>query len=171
MFGCPVVFKRYETDKWDLHKGRRGIFIGFPQQQNGWLIYSHTDITNTNVTQDVVFDETFQTATATMPTDSQGRQPIRYSDIIPVPEDGTVWEHVENEHVGDAISTFYQPLTDDGVGIPQLDATESVNMSTILTTEEGCAELSSHKDKFPSTTFTESDYMEDQSKEIDEVLN
>ena len=44
-------------------------------------------------------------------------------------------------------------------------------MSPILTTEEGCTELSSHNGQLSPTTFTESDYVEVQIKDIDDILN
>ena len=45
-FGCPVVFKRYQpqhnvdtnTSFWQLQRGSRGIFLGFPKNQAGWLV-------------------------------------------------------------------------------------------------------------------------------------
>jgi hypothetical protein len=48
VFGCPVYFKHYEltfcnkliTYKQQLQRASHGIFIGFPENSDGWLVYS-----------------------------------------------------------------------------------------------------------------------------------
>ena len=67
VFGCPVVFKRYQpvfegdasTKFTQLQRGSRGIFVGFPKNQAGWLIYVPEKIANKHlvVCVDVVFDQ------------------------------------------------------------------------------------------------------------------
>ena len=69
VFGCPVVFKRYQpfldgkmvTDFKQLQQGSRGIFVGFPRGQAGWLIYVPEKIQHSHlvVSMDVVFDQDF----------------------------------------------------------------------------------------------------------------
>ena len=69
VFGCPVVFKRYQpfkdnkmvTDFKQVQQGSRGIFVGFPSDQAGWLIYVPEKIQNSHlvVSMDVAFDQTF----------------------------------------------------------------------------------------------------------------
>ena len=69
VFGCPCVFKRYapmydgetSTKFTQLQRGCRGIFVGFPETQAGWLIYIHDKLDNVNlvVSSDVVFDQHF----------------------------------------------------------------------------------------------------------------
>ena len=69
VFGCPVIFKRYQpiydgdssTKFTQLQQGSRGIFVGFPRNQAGWLIYVPQKIGNKHlvVSMDVVFDQSF----------------------------------------------------------------------------------------------------------------
>ena len=69
VFGCPVVFKRYQpfldgkmvTDFKQLQQGSRGIFVGFPRGQAGWLIFVPEKIQNSHlvISMDVVFDQEF----------------------------------------------------------------------------------------------------------------
>ena len=78
VFGCPVVFKvhqrktpkdRVDSDKPQAHltskniiqRGVRGIFIGFPPNQAGWLIFVPQS-GNIIVSADVAFDEDFISA-------------------------------------------------------------------------------------------------------------
>ena len=74
VFGCPVVFKRYQpaydgdstTKFMQLQQGSRGIFVGFPRNQAGWLIYVPQKINNKHlvVSMDVVFDQEFLSSIA-----------------------------------------------------------------------------------------------------------
>lgn len=69
VFGCPVVFKRYQpqhegdvsTNFKQLQRGSRGIFVGFPKNQAGWLIFVHEKINGSHlvVSSDVDFDQQF----------------------------------------------------------------------------------------------------------------
>jgi hypothetical protein len=69
VFGCPVVFKRYNIQVDGkifgkhkvLQRGSRGIFVGFPDGQVGWLIFVREKISGSHlvVSQDVVFDQHF----------------------------------------------------------------------------------------------------------------
>ena len=64
-----MVFKRYQpifqgdtTTKFtQLQRGSRGIFVGFPKHQAGWLIYVPQKIGNKHlvVSMDVIFDQNF----------------------------------------------------------------------------------------------------------------
>ena len=70
VFGCPVVVKKYvaridgNATSNQTQRGIRGIFIGFPRNQKGFLVFvpSTRQIV---VSGDVVFDETFYCAIAT----------------------------------------------------------------------------------------------------------
>jgi hypothetical protein len=70
VFGCPVVAKRWVVSidgRETVHcteKGIRGIFIGFPPNQKGHLIFLPGSRTIA-VWGDVMFDETFYSAIAT----------------------------------------------------------------------------------------------------------
>jgi len=70
VFGCPVVAKRWVVSidgRETIHcteKGIRGIFIGFPPNQKGYLIFLPGSRTIA-VSGDVMFDETFYSAIAT----------------------------------------------------------------------------------------------------------
>ena len=69
VFGCPVIFKRYKpqhdgdttTRFKQLQRGSHGIFVGFPRNQAGWLIYVPEKIGGHHliVSMDVVFDQSF----------------------------------------------------------------------------------------------------------------
>ena len=88
VFGCPVSFKRYNpstptgrlTKKQQVQKSStRGIFIGLPPKQAGYLIYVEDRIGTANiiVSQDVTFDEQFRSAIACDVQPYQGAQHIR----------------------------------------------------------------------------------------------
>jgi hypothetical protein len=70
VFGCPVVARRWVVTvdgRETIHcteKGIRGIFVGFPPNQKGYLIYLPGSRTIA-VSGDVMFDETFYSAIAT----------------------------------------------------------------------------------------------------------
>ena len=69
VFGCPCVFKKYQprhdgkasTHFKQLQRGSRGIFVGFPDNQAGWLIYVPEKVGGTHliVSSDVSFDQYF----------------------------------------------------------------------------------------------------------------
>ena len=65
VFGCPAIFKRYETyEKGKVVKnkysqqGTCGIFVGIPDDSAGWLFYV-PDARKTYISMDAVFDEQF----------------------------------------------------------------------------------------------------------------
>ncbi|KAI2493774.1 Reverse transcriptase (RNA-dependent DNA polymerase) [Fragilaria crotonensis] len=70
VFGCPTFFKRYEptfrnkliTYKQQLQRASRGIFLGFPDNSAGWLIYSPDQPQSLIITHDAYFDEDFNSA-------------------------------------------------------------------------------------------------------------
>lgn len=68
VFGSPVVVKRRVTEMSSIGKqterGTRGIFIGFPSNQKGYLIFC-LGSRQILVSDDVIFDESFQAAIAT----------------------------------------------------------------------------------------------------------
>lgn len=65
VFGCPAIFKRYETyengkvikNKYS-QQGTHGIFVGIPDDSAGWLFYV-TDSKKTYISMDAVFYEHF----------------------------------------------------------------------------------------------------------------
>ena len=84
VFGCPVVFKRYSpqfdgditTNFKQLQRGSKGIFVGFPKDQAGWLIFVPDKISNSHlvVSMDVVFDQHFLSGiSANKPTMAGGQ--------------------------------------------------------------------------------------------------
>jgi len=88
VFGCPVSFKRYNPQtpsgrltkkQQDQRATSRGIFIGMPQKQAGYLIYLEDRIGTAHliVSQDVYFDEDFRSAVATTVQPFQGAQFLR----------------------------------------------------------------------------------------------
>ena len=66
VFGCPASFKRYNATsrRTQNQQATRGIFIGFPNNQAGWLFYTEQPIgsAHIHVSHDATFDETFDTA-------------------------------------------------------------------------------------------------------------
>jgi hypothetical protein len=68
VFGSPVVVKCWVTEQSPTGKqterGTRGIFIGFPPNQKGYLIFCPGS-RQILVSDDVIFDESFQAAIAT----------------------------------------------------------------------------------------------------------
>jgi len=66
VFGCPASFKCYNATsrRTQTQQATRGIFIGFPTNQAGWLFYTEEPIgsSHIHVSLDATFDETFDTA-------------------------------------------------------------------------------------------------------------
>ncbi len=85
VFGCPVYFKRYEptfrnkliTYKQQLQRASRGIFLGFPENSAGWLVYSPDHPQRIVITRDAYFDEDFSSALAFDSKPFAGAIPIR----------------------------------------------------------------------------------------------
>ena len=99
VFGCPAAVKRYITSS---HKGEpissdladeiqptpkplqravRGIFIGFPEHQAGWLFYLPNPLGRHHfiVSRDAVFDEAFESTLAHVHAPYSGAIPERSS--------------------------------------------------------------------------------------------
>ena len=86
-FGCACVFKRYQpmsnnkiiTGFKQLQQGSRGIFVGFPDDQAGWLIYTEQKINRSHllVSMDVVFDTHFISSLQTNNAPFAGALPER----------------------------------------------------------------------------------------------
>ena len=72
VFGCPVVFRKWTittnegkvVENNTSQRGVRGIFIGLPMNQQGYLIFMPQS-QRIAVSHDVTFDESFQTAVST----------------------------------------------------------------------------------------------------------
>ena len=87
VFGCPVVFKRYQpqhdgdttTTFRQLQRGSRGIFVGFPKSQAGWLIYVSEKIGNSHliVSSDVSFDQHFLSGSKGIKAPFAGGETVR----------------------------------------------------------------------------------------------
>ncbi|KAI2495104.1 hypothetical protein MHU86_19418 [Fragilaria crotonensis] len=85
VFGCPTFFKRYEptfrnkliTYKQQLQRASRGIFLGFPDNSAGWLIYSPDQPQSLIITRDAYFDEDFNSALCFDSKPFAGAVPIR----------------------------------------------------------------------------------------------
>ena len=85
VFGCPVYFKRYEptfrnkliTYKQQLQRASRGIFIGFPENSGGWVVYSPDHPQRIIITRDAYFDEDFSSTPAFDSKTFAGAIPIR----------------------------------------------------------------------------------------------
>ncbi|KAI2494629.1 Reverse transcriptase (RNA-dependent DNA polymerase) [Fragilaria crotonensis] len=85
VFGCPIYFKCYKptfrnkliTYKQQLQRASRGIFIGFPENSAGWLVYSPDHPQRIVITRDAYFDEGFSSALAFDSKPFAGAIPIR----------------------------------------------------------------------------------------------
>ena len=85
VFGCPTFFKRYEprfnnrliTHKQQLQRASRGIFLGFPDNSAGWLVYSPEQPQSLIITRDAYFDENFDSALCFDSKPFAGAVPIR----------------------------------------------------------------------------------------------
>jgi hypothetical protein len=85
VFGCPSFFKRYKpnlcnkliTYKQQLQHASRGIFLGFPENSAGWLIYSPDQPQRLVITRDAYFDEEFNSALCFDSKPFAGAVPIR----------------------------------------------------------------------------------------------
>ncbi|KAI2509904.1 Reverse transcriptase (RNA-dependent DNA polymerase) [Fragilaria crotonensis] len=84
VFGCPTFFKRYEptfrnkliTYKQQLQRAS-GIFLGFPDNSAGWLVYSPDQPQSLVITRDAYFDEDFNSALCFDSKPFAGAVPIR----------------------------------------------------------------------------------------------
>ena len=85
VFGCPTFFKRYEPSKdgrsvtkpKQIQRAIRGIFVGFPENSTGWLMYSASCSPKLTVSVDVYFDERFNSALSFDSKPFAGAVPIR----------------------------------------------------------------------------------------------
>lgn len=106
IFGCPVVFKKHKQGKWQ-QQGRRGIFIGLPRRQSGWLLYvPQGGCRESHVSKDVTFDESFVTAQYCPDLPFQGAIPLRTGRTVRTADDEAEWNDVEFEHTGDITSLY-----------------------------------------------------------------
>jgi hypothetical protein len=84
-FGCPVYVKRYTpmhdkkiiTYKQQIQRATRGIFVGFPDNSAGWLVYCAELPTKFAISSDIQFDEDFESALAFDSKPYAGAVPIR----------------------------------------------------------------------------------------------
>jgi hypothetical protein len=84
-FGCPTYFKRYTpskgskliTPKQQIQKASRGIFLGFPRNSAGWLVYSAEMKHRFEISRDAYFDEQFRSALTFDSKPFEGAVPIR----------------------------------------------------------------------------------------------
>jgi hypothetical protein len=103
VFGCPVVFKCYSplingkalTDFTELQRGCQGVFVGFPDDQAGWLLFVATKINDSHlvVSSDVVFDQYFLsgfTGLITKYNESQNECKIGQSASTPATEEASM---------------------------------------------------------------------------------
>jgi hypothetical protein len=58
-FGCPIFFKRYRS-KSETERASRGIFIGFMDNQAGWLIFNPELAQHIVISANGYFDESFE---------------------------------------------------------------------------------------------------------------
>ncbi|MGH7954813.1 MAG: reverse transcriptase domain-containing protein [Gloeomargaritales cyanobacterium] len=130
VFGCPVVFKKHKQAKWQ-QQGRRGIFIGLPKRQSGWLIYiPQGGCRESHVSKDVTFDETFVSAQHCPELPFQGAIPLRTGRTVRDADDEADWNDVEFEHTGDITSIFGRANDDLTSTATEQDDDEVIHLET-----------------------------------------
>ncbi|MGH7973949.1 MAG: hypothetical protein ACREBR_00385, partial [bacterium] len=130
VFGCPVVFKKHKQAKWQ-QQGRRGIFIGLPKRQSGWLIYvPQGGSRESHVSKDVTFDETFITAQYCPEIPFQGAIPLRTGRTVREADDEAEWNDVEFEHTGDITSIFGRANDDLPPATTEQEYDELIHLET-----------------------------------------
>jgi hypothetical protein len=85
VFGCPSFFKRYEptfcnkliTYKQHFQCASCGVFLGFPDNSAGWLIYSPVQPQCLVITRKAYFNEEFNSALCSNSKPFAGAIPIR----------------------------------------------------------------------------------------------
>ena len=142
VFGCPTFFKRYEprfnnrliTHKQQLQRASRGIFLGFPDNSAGWIIYSPDQPQSIVVTRDAYFDENFDSALCFDSKPFAGAVPIR-SHMNPTglrtiednTEPSTFHQTGSAAHLGNRPSSFIDDTIQISTPLQHINAP---NMST-----------------------------------------
>jgi hypothetical protein len=168
VFGCPAFFKRYEptsggkkvTKPQQIQRAARGIFVGFPANSAGWLIYSaETRPSKLIITYDVHFDELFQSALSFDSKPFAGSVPIRTFCDPTHDEDDTLTQILPTNKTGSPADH----------GIPSSHFTQHVDSSPTDPVEEGpedeatsdaTAEEVSNEDTPETLMSIENDYFE-----------
>lgn len=122
VFGCPVAFKRYNPSTADggltkkqqsQRASTRGIFIGIPPKQAGYLIYLEDRIGSAHilVSHDVIFDEEFKSAVAASMQPFQGARFIRPAGTHALEHN---FDDANMEHTGSVSTTYFTLLLGRG---------------------------------------------------------
>ena len=119
VFGCPAVFKQYETyEKGKVIKnkytqqGTCGIFVGVPDDSASWLFYV-PDSKRTYISMDVEFDEQFTAPLCIPDLPYQGAIRLRNVESCKPNSDPII------EHTGDPSGENEQFLSDTDLPIPK----------------------------------------------------
>lgn len=132
VFGSPVVIKRWTTPSStsgkQTERGTRGIFVGFPSNQKGYLIFSPNS-KQLLVSDDVIFDESFQAAIAT--TWQQYQDSLTLQPVISYqPEVDVTLEQTGT--IEDITST----VVEEGIDPNDPNATDNNDVAAQLATDE-----------------------------------
>ena len=141
VFGCPTFFKRYEpkfqnkliTNKQQLQRASRGIFLGFPDNSAGWLVHSPDQPQSLIITRDAYFDEDFNSALCFDSKPFAGAVPIRahfnpngLRSIQENTEPSTIHQTGSAANLGNPPSSFVN------VTIPQQDSTDDDDLPDLI---------------------------------------
>jgi len=142
VFGCPTFFKVVSprsgrgiiTKQQQLQRACRGIFVGFPNNSAGWLVYSVQLPARLAISQDVYFDESFESALSFDSKPFAAAVPIRSakdpsamttsissSEATPIPRTGNVAD------LGLSLSSFVGNNDNDIVEEGELTSEEPLN--------------------------------------------
>ena len=134
VFGCPAIFKRYApmingkivTDFKQLQKGCRGIFVGFPDNQAGWLFFVEHKIGGSHlvISMDAVFDQHFLSGITTSNSNFDGSQPERLIGRINTTKNA-------DEQTGDITNLTNTAISHWGNG-HTFESTHKINKNPIL---------------------------------------
>jgi hypothetical protein len=151
VFGCPTFFKRYEptsggkkvTRPQQIQRASRGIFVGFPHNSAGWLIYSaETKPSKLTISYDVHFDEHFHSALSFDSKPFAGSVPIRtFSDPSEVEDNPSGLTQPPSSQTGSIAD----------LGIPSTSFIDHNNSSSTAPVEEGRNDEETQNTNVPST--------------------
>jgi hypothetical protein len=133
VFGCPASFKRYTatTRRTQNQQASRGIFIGFPNNQAGWLFYTEKPIgsRHLHISHDATFDENFDSALVFDANPFKGSIAIRRTPAATQMQSFNEQTPTENTgSVTDTIATLPHPQSEEG---NEQDESVTENISVI----------------------------------------
>jgi hypothetical protein len=188
VFGCPITARKWTTTQsstgQQTERGIRGIFVGFAENQKGYLFYSPAS-RQLYVSADITFDETFSstiTTTWRLHRDTLALRPAM-SDI---PTVSTTLEHTgdvvntihnaeegnDNEIDANAVPTAPNANMPPHVPVPTPICHQSIAEHPDSCDDDDCPELAPHSNDDDSVSEADSSYDSDLGEDDEnDVLN